>query len=77
MGFSSSKLGQMTFGPTKGTSYIGLFYPYASQNGLNPMSFEDACLVGYANAGYMSDPHKACPKLVMSYHWEYDDILEV
>jgi ribonuclease HI len=30
---------------------MGLFYPYAS--------LKDAMLVGYADAGYLSDPHKA------------------
>ena len=40
---------------------MSLFYPYAYQNSLNPHEPQnDACLVGYADAGYMSDLHKAC-----------------
>jgi len=40
---------------------MSLFYLYASQNDLNPNElWNDACLVGYADAGYMSDPHKVC-----------------
>ena len=37
-----------------------LFYPYASQNGLNPRElWNDACLIDYADVGYIFDPHKA------------------
>jgi len=37
-----------------------LFYPYVSQNGLNPRElWNDACLIDYADVGYMFDPHKA------------------
>ena len=39
---------------------MSLFYSYAFQNGLNPNKpLNDACLVAYADAGCMSDPHKA------------------
>ena len=44
----------------RATSDIGFFYPYASQNGLNPHEPQnDAYLIGYADVGCMSDPHKA------------------
>ncbi|PRQ59184.1 putative RNA-directed DNA polymerase [Rosa chinensis] len=44
----------------RGTIDMGLFYPYASRNGSNPLDPQnDARLVGYADAGYLSDPHKA------------------
>ena len=40
---------------------MGLFYPFASRNGSNPLDPQnDACLVGYADIEYLSDPHKAC-----------------
>ena len=39
---------------------MGLFYPYASPDGSSPLDHRsDACLVRYADAGYLSDPHKA------------------
>ena len=39
---------------------MGLFYPYASKNGPNPLGPQnDARLVGYADADYLSNPHKA------------------
>ena len=38
-----------------------LFYLYAYQNSLNLHEhWNDTCLVGYADADYMSDPHKTC-----------------
>ena len=38
---------------------MGLFYPYASQNGLNSHKPQnDACLLSFADAAYMSDTHK-------------------
>ena len=44
----------------KGTTDLGLFYPYESSNGAVPYAPQvDSCLVGYADAGYLSDPHKA------------------
>ena len=39
---------------------MSLFYPFVSQNGLNLHEPQIVtCLVGYVDAGYMSDPHKA------------------
>jgi len=43
---------------------MGVFYPYASQDGLNlyePQS--DAYLVGYADGCYISDPHRTCSQI--------------
>jgi hypothetical protein len=38
---------------------MGLFYPYASSSGSTPLGTRNnATLVGYADAGYLSDPHK-------------------
>ena len=43
----------------KGTTDMGLFYPYASSSGSSPIDTRNnATLVGYADAGYLSDPHK-------------------
>lgn len=43
----------------KGTTDMGLFYPYASSSGSTPLGTRNnATLVGYADAGYLSDPHK-------------------
>ena len=43
----------------KGTTDMGLFYPYASSSGSSPIDARNnATLVGYADAGYLSDPHK-------------------
>ena len=59
----------------KGTSYMSLFYPYASQNSLNlHVPRNDAYLIGYADTGYMFDLRHV-PKLVISL--QYDDILKV
>jgi len=45
----------------KGTLDMGLFCPYASQNNVNSHEPQkDVCLVGYADAGYISDPYKTC-----------------
>jgi len=56
---------------------MGLFYPYVSQNGLNPYELRnDAC--GYAAGGYMFDPHKSTfPNWTCLYRRKYVDILEV
>ncbi|KAM1628851.1 hypothetical protein ACFX2K_017216 [Malus domestica] len=44
----------------KGTTDLGLFYPYESSSDAAPYAHRvDSRLVGYANAGYLSDPHKA------------------
>jgi hypothetical protein len=44
----------------RGTTDMTLFYPYASKNRSNPLCpRNDACLVGYADTGYLSDPNKA------------------
>lgn len=44
----------------RGTMDMGLFYPYASKNGTSHIDPRNgARLVGYADAGYLSDPHKA------------------
>ena len=38
---------------------MGLFYPYASSSGSTPLGTQNnATLLGYADAGYLSDPHK-------------------
>ena len=43
----------------KGTTDIGLFYPYVSSSVSSPNDARDnATLVGYADAGYLSDLHK-------------------
>ena len=45
----------------KGTTDLGLFYPYESSNDATPYAPRvDSRLVGYADAGYLSDLHKAC-----------------
>ncbi|XP_050147378.1 secreted RxLR effector protein 161-like [Malus sylvestris] len=42
----------------KGTTDLGLFYTRESPNVATPYSPQiDSCLIGYANAGYMSYPH--------------------
>jgi hypothetical protein len=42
-----------------GTMDMGLFYPYASSSESTPLGTRNnATLVGYADAGYLSDPHK-------------------
>ncbi|KAM2134191.1 hypothetical protein ACFX1R_004222 [Malus domestica] len=44
----------------KGTTDLGLFYPYGSSSDTShPASRVDSRLVGYADAGYLFDPHKA------------------
>ena len=44
----------------KGTTDLGLFYPYESSNEATSCAPRvDSRLVGYADAGYLSDPHKA------------------
>ena len=44
----------------KGTMALGLFYPYGSSSDATPsVSRVDSRLVGYADAGYLSDPYKA------------------
>ncbi|KAM1401329.1 hypothetical protein ACFX2F_028484 [Malus domestica] len=44
----------------KGTTDLGLFYPYESSSDAAPYAHQvDSCLVGYADAGYLFDPHKA------------------
>ena len=44
----------------KGTMDLGLFYPYKSSNDASPYASRvDSRLVGYADAGYLSDLHKA------------------
>ncbi|KAM2708614.1 hypothetical protein FF1_045210 [Malus domestica] len=44
----------------KGTTDLGLFYPYESSSDAAPYAHRvDSRLVGYADAGYLSDPHKA------------------
>ncbi|KAM1022199.1 hypothetical protein ACFX2A_044253 [Malus domestica] len=44
----------------KGTTDLGLFYPYESSNGTAPYAPRvDSRLAGYADTGYISDPHKA------------------
>jgi len=53
-------------------SDVDLFYPCASQNGLNSHEpCDDACLVAYTDIGYISDPPKACSQT------GYVDILKV
>ncbi|KAJ9559241.1 hypothetical protein OSB04_013855 [Centaurea solstitialis] len=43
----------------KGTTDMGLFYPYASSSEDTAIgTSKNATLVGYADAGYLSDPHK-------------------
>ncbi|KAM2508982.1 hypothetical protein ACFX1W_031120 [Malus domestica] len=43
----------------KGTTDLGLFYPYgSSSDAVPPASRVDSRLVGYPDAGYLSDPHK-------------------
>ncbi|KAJ9555653.1 hypothetical protein OSB04_010267 [Centaurea solstitialis] len=43
----------------KGTTDMGLFYPYASSSEDTAIgTLKNATLVGYADAGYLSDPHK-------------------
>ena len=38
---------------------MGLFYPYASSSGSTPLGTRNnATLLGYADAGYLSNPHK-------------------
>ena len=38
---------------------MGLFYPYASSSGSTSLGTRNnATLLGYADAGYLSDPHK-------------------
>jgi len=50
----------------KYTLNMSLFYPYAYQNSLNPHEPQnDACLVGYADAGYMSDSHEARSQTIL------------
>ncbi|KAM2817807.1 hypothetical protein COP1_041878 [Malus domestica] len=45
---------------SKGTTDLGLFYPYESSSDATPYAHRvDSRLVGYADAGYLSDPHKA------------------
>ena len=45
----------------KGTSDLGLFYPYESSNGVVPYAPRvNSRVVGYADARYLSYPHKAC-----------------
>ena len=62
----------------KGTSDIGLFYLYASQNGINPHELQSyAYLVGYTDAVICLIRTRHVPKLACLYYWEYDDILEV
>jgi len=57
----------------KGTLDMGLFCPYASQNNVNSHEPQKGvCLVGYADAGNISDPYKTC-----SQTGYVDDILEV
>ncbi|KAM1225989.1 hypothetical protein ACFX2G_045625 [Malus domestica] len=44
----------------KGTTDLGLFYPYESSSDAAPYAHRvDSRLVGYADAGYLFDPHKA------------------
>ncbi|XP_070679323.1 secreted RxLR effector protein 161-like [Malus domestica] len=44
----------------KGTTDLGLFYTHKSSSVAAPYSPRiDFCLVGYADAGYLSDPHRA------------------
>ncbi|XP_070667476.1 secreted RxLR effector protein 161-like [Malus domestica] len=44
----------------KGTADLGLFYTRESLSVATPYgTLIDSCLVGYANAGYLSDPHRA------------------
>ncbi|KAM1987280.1 hypothetical protein ACFX15_034572 [Malus domestica] len=44
----------------KGTTNLGLFYPYESSSDAAPYAHRvDSRLIGYADAGYLSDPHKA------------------
>ena len=44
----------------KGTTDLGLFYPYESLNGATSYAPRvDSRLVSYADAGYLYDPHKA------------------
>ncbi|KAM1991580.1 hypothetical protein ACFX15_032691 [Malus domestica] len=48
------------FSYLKGTTDLGLFYPYESSSDAAPYAHRvDSRLVGYADAGYLSDPHKA------------------
>ncbi|KAM1579235.1 hypothetical protein ACFX15_040354 [Malus domestica] len=45
----------------KGTTDLGLFYTHESSSVVAPYGRRINCrLVGYADAGYLSDPHKAC-----------------
>ncbi|XP_070672135.1 secreted RxLR effector protein 161-like [Malus domestica] len=44
----------------KGTTDLGLFYPYRSSSDATPLSRVNSRLVGYTDAGYLSDMHKAC-----------------
>ncbi|XP_070660652.1 secreted RxLR effector protein 161-like [Malus domestica] len=47
------------FSYLKGTTDLGLFYPYGSLSDAAPLiSQVNSRLVGYADAGYLSDPHK-------------------
>ncbi|KAM1281268.1 hypothetical protein FF1_022062 [Malus domestica] len=42
----------------KGTTDLGLFYPYESLSDAAPYAHQvDSRLVGYADAGYLSDPY--------------------
>ncbi|XP_070665947.1 secreted RxLR effector protein 161-like [Malus domestica] len=44
----------------KGTTDLGLFFPYKSLSDVAPPAFRvDSRLVSYADARYLSDPHKA------------------
>ncbi|XP_070677881.1 secreted RxLR effector protein 161-like [Malus domestica] len=44
----------------KGTTDLGLFYTHESSSVVNLSDSRiDSCLVGYADAGYLSDPYKA------------------
>ncbi|XP_070672597.1 secreted RxLR effector protein 161-like [Malus domestica] len=45
----------------KGTTDLGLFYTHESPSVAAPYGLRiDSSLIGYADAGYLSDPHRAC-----------------
>ena len=63
----------------KGTTDLGLFYPYESSNGVAQCTPRvDSRLVVYADAGYLSDPAQGVlSNGLCLYRWRHRNSLEV